>query len=189
MRGAIAGISFDRPNKRSTPSVPESSDPLLEEPMNTPRWLNTTLSTLLFALTLLALQGCFIFVDRDDDDDDDDDDYTVVENAAPAVLDGFDDTWWECAFSDNQGDYYWEFQATVDDLDGLSDIAWVDVFVYVDDREVLLDDFGLLDEGSGIWGGLVWEVDSNLRCGERVDVLFQVGDLRGDTDELWLTYD
>ena len=61
--------------------------------------------------------------------------------------------------------------------------------MYVDDREVLLDDFGLLDEGSGIWGGLVWEVDSNLRCGERVDVLFQVGDLRGDTDELWLTYD
>ena len=157
---------------------------LLEDLMNTQK---LALSALLLSMPLLMLQGCFIFVD--DHDDDDDDDLVVYDNAAPVVLEGYDETWWECAFADTQGDYFWEFQATVDDRDGLADISWVDVFVYVDDREVLLDDFGLLDEGEGVWGGLVWEVDSNLRCGERVDVLFQVGDLAGEIDELWLTYD
>ncbi len=148
--------------------------------------MNKTAAALLLALPLLSLQGCFVFVD---DHDDDDIVEPVITNSTPWVLDGFDETWWECAFSAATGDYYWEFQATVDDPDGLDDIWFVDVFVYVDDSEVLLDDFGLVDEGDGVWGGLVWEQDSNLRCGERVDVLFEVGDLAGDFDQLWLTYD
>jgi hypothetical protein len=148
--------------------------------------LNLMTTPALLLLPLLMLQGCFIFVD---DHDDDDDDVIVYANAAPIVLDGFDETWWECAFADGEGDYFWEFQATVDDRDGLSDVQWVDVFVYFDDGDTLVDDFGLINEGDGVWGGLVWETESNLRCGERVDVLFQVTDFAGDVDELWLAYD
>lgn len=154
--------------------------------MNTPTLLHKTAAALLLLLPLLTLQGCFIFVDDYDEDDDDD---VVFTNAAPEILRGYDETWWECGFSDAQGDYYWEFQATVDDLDGLEDISFVDVFIYLDDATYLVDDFGLIDEGDGVYGGIVWESESNLRCGERVDVLFQVGDFVGDLDEVWLTYD
>jgi hypothetical protein len=158
---------------------------LLEDPM-TARSPFQLAAGALIALPFLALQGCFVFVA---DPDPPREEVVVVSNAAPRVLDGYDETWWECTFSAPAGDYAWEFQATVDDADGLGDIAFVDVFVYVDDSDVVLDDFGLLDEGDGVWGGLVWEMDSNLRCGERVDVLFEVGDSAGDIDSLWLTYD
>ncbi len=142
----------------------------------------TLVRSLLLALPFLALQGCFIVVD-----DHDDDDYEPIPNAEPRVLAG-EDTWWACNRSDVEDDYFWEFQAIVDDPDGLGDIESVDVFVYRAERDELLDAYGLVDEGGGVFGGIVWESESYLYCGDPVDVLFEVVDVHGAAGSLFVTY-
>ena len=141
----------------------------------------------LAALTTLALlPGCFIFVD--DYDDDDDTTVIVVEesNHAPEILAG--DTWWVCDFDAAADAYFFEFQASVDDLDGLGDVEFVDVTVLDAITEEQLDSFGLIYEGDTIWGGLIWEDESNLFCGEEVDVIIEAWDRDDGYDRMVLSY-
>lgn len=137
--------------------------------------------SLLLSASLLALPGCVVVVD-------DDGHHEPLPNHSPYVLEGDDLTWWWCADSPADGDYFWEFQATVDDLDGLGDIESVDVYIYRAERDELVDAYGLLDEGGGVYGGLVWEADSYLFCSDPVDVLFEVVDVHGDVGTLWDLY-
>ena len=136
---------------------------------------------LLLAVPLLALQGCFIYVD-----DTDPDPVPVIYNEAPFVVDSAD-TWWDCGYSAPAGDYIWEFQAVVGDPDGLGDVDSVAVDVYLAGSDLILHGAWLDDEGGGVFGGLVYEYDADLRCGiDEVDVLFSVWDVHGASDSLWL---
>ena len=130
----------------------------------------------LFAMTTLS--GCILVVDGTRDDDGD--------NAVPYVVD--EDTYWNCALDDVVGVYFWEFQAGVGDADGLSDIDSVVADVVLSDTGFMLESVNLIDEGAGIWGGLVWEDESDLYCGDAVDVTFTVYDFLGDSDSFTLYY-
>ena len=85
-------------------------------------------------------------------------------------------------------EYSFEFQTIVDDPDGLSDID--DVVVFVDDADSggEIESFDLMNEGDGVYGGLVWENESNLRCGDPIDVTFQAWDVHGDSASFTLYY-
>ncbi|MCO4770423.1 MAG: hypothetical protein KDA24_10370 [Deltaproteobacteria bacterium] len=154
-----------------------------------PRTLNLTS---LFALLLIAtssLTGCFVFVEEDVYVDDDDSVYQPppVVNHAP-VFDG-NDSWWLCEYDEVRDDYFFEFQAVVDDLDGWTDVEFVDVTIFLaDDPDYMIDTFGLVYEGEGVWGGLVWERESDLFCGEAVDVLFEAWDNYGDRSDMLIRY-
>lgn len=140
----------------------------------------------LLALATSALSGCFVFVD------DDDDDVIVVEepvyvNSVPEIDAG--DSWWQCDWSDQREDYWFEFQAHVDDFDGPRDVQYVDATVFLaDDPDYMVDTFALLYESDAIWGGIVWEAESNLYCGEAIDVLIEAWDSHGDKAELLIRY-
>jgi hypothetical protein len=143
--------------------------------------------TLLAALfTLTTLPGCFIFMD--DYEDEENATIIIVEesNAAPEILAG--DTWWICDLDGPADAYFSEFQAHVDDLDGLGDVQFVDVTIEDAITGEYLDSFGLIYEGDGIWGGLIWEDESNLFCGEEVDVLVEAWDYEEAYDQMLITY-
>jgi hypothetical protein len=144
----------------------------------------TAAAFVLLALALTALPGCFIFVDEDDDDYIDE---PVFINSVPE----FDavDSWWQCDWSEQNQDYFFEFQARVEDFDGPRDVAYVDATIFLaDDPDYMIDSFGLIYEDGAIWGGLVWESESDLYCGEAIDVLFEAWDSYGDKAELLLRY-
>ena len=137
---------------------------------------------LLFFLSLAAmtsLSGCILVVDGVDDD-------SGIPNGIPYIVE--DDTYWNCALDDVVGVYFWEFQAGVGDADGLADVESVLVDVVLADSGFLLESVNLIDEGAGIWGGLVWEDESELYCGDAVDVTFTVYDFWGDSDSFTLYY-
>lgn len=139
----------------------------------------------LLALSLIALPGCFIFVE--DDDDDHSYEEPVFINSVPE----FDavDSWWQCDWSEQNQDYFFEFQARVEDYDGPRDVAYVDATVFLaGDPDYMIDTFGLIYEQGAVWGGLVWESESDLYCGEAIDVLFEAWDSHGDKAELLLRY-
>ena len=127
------------------------------------------------------LPGCFFIVDGDDDDDD-----VVPLNESPELIESM--SYWNCDLDSQMGEYWFEFQTVVEDLDGLSDIEYVDVTVLEPDTGFQIDSFALIDEGEGVYGGLVWESESSLYCGEPQDVLFEVWDFAGGYDSLTLYY-
>jgi hypothetical protein len=86
------------------------------------------------------------------------------------------------------GEYWFEFQTVVDDLDGLGDIDQVNASVYDADTGAEFDSFRLIDEGGGVYGGLVWESETALYCGDPWDVTFEVWDLLGDSYSFTLYY-
>jgi hypothetical protein len=136
-------------------------------------------------LTLALLPGCFIFLD--DDYDDDDVVIIVVEpNSAPEIIEA--DTWWLCDYDGAADTYFFEFQASVDDLDGFGDVRFVDVTVEDAITNEYLDSFGLVYEGGGIWGGLIWEDESNLFCGEEINVIVEAWDTEEAYDRLLIRY-
>ena len=146
-----------------------------------PRILNPHhLLSFLGLLALTSLTGCIFVVDGTNDDGYD------IDNAIPLVIE--EDTYWNCALDDVVGVYFWEFQAGVADADGLSDIETVIVDVVLSDTGFMLESVNLIDEGAGIWGGLVWEDESDLYCGDAVDVTFTVYDFLGDSDSFTLYY-
>ncbi len=146
----------------------------------------TTTALVLFALALSALPGCFIFVE-DDDDHVDRVEEPVWVNSVPEFDVG--DSWWACDWDETRQDYYFEFQARVEDWDGPHDVLYVDATVFLaDDADYMIDTFGLIHEDGPIWGGLVWEAESDLYCGEAIDVLFEAWDGAGDKAELLLRY-
>ena len=145
---------------------------------------NPRLPVLLLALA--TLPGCFIFVDEVDDHDDHGSEPVFV-NHLPFIDEG--ETFWLCDFDEGRQDYFFEFQTLVLDDDGWRDIDGVEVSVYLADHpDYLVGSFGLMAEGDGFWGGLVWESESDLFCGEAVDVVFEAWDSYGDTDVLTLLY-
>jgi hypothetical protein len=135
----------------------------------------------LLTLSSFLLPGCFFIVDQDDDDDD-----VVPLNEAPELIESL--SYWNCDLDSQMGEYSFEFQTVVEDLDGLGDIEYVDVTVLEPDTGFQIDSFALIDEGEGVYGGLVWESESSLYCGEPQDVLFEVWDFAGGYDSLTLYY-
>lgn len=135
----------------------------------------------LLTLFCFLLPGCFFIVDGDDDDDD-----VVPLNESPELIESM--SYWNCDLDSQMGEYWFEFQTVVEDLDGLSDIEYVDVTVLEPDTGFQIDSFALIDEGEGVYGGLVWESESSLYCGEPQDVLFEVWDFAGGYDSLTLYY-
>jgi len=133
-------------------------------------------------LLLAALPGCVVYVDDDDDDD------IPFVNELPYILEDEVSTYWSCGLDEMVSEYSFEFQTIVGDPDGLNDID--EVFAYVDDADTgeALDSFDLMNEGDGVYGGLVWEDESFLYCGEPIDVTFQVWDLHGDSASFTLFY-
>ena len=151
-----------------------------------PRTLNLMSILALLLVATSGLSGCFVFIDEPVDDDDA---YAPPPpvNHAP-VFDG-NDSWWLCDYDGARDDYFFEFQAVVDDLDGWTDIEFVDVSIFLaDDPNYMVDSFELLNEGQGVWGGLIWERESDLFCGGAVDVLFEAWDNFGDKSELLIRY-
>ncbi len=139
----------------------------------------------LLALSLTLLPGCFIFVD-DVDDDDDDDRVDVDVNYSPEI--DPDGTWWRCDYDPAANDYFFEFQAIVDDWDGDWDVGYVDVTIVEAGTDWEIDGFALLHEEDAMWGGLVWERESDLFCGEPIDVIFEAWDWDGAYDAFVLYY-
>lgn len=141
----------------------------------------------LLALAFSTLPGCWVFIEDDDDDVIIVDEEPVYVNSAP-VFDA-SDSWWQCDWSDQREDYWFEFQAHVDDFDGSWDVQYVDATVFLaDDPDYMVDSFPLLHEDGPIWGGIVWEAESNLYCGEAIDVLFEAWDSDGAKVELLIRY-
>jgi hypothetical protein len=135
----------------------------------------------LLTLSCFLLPGCFFIVDGDDDDDD-----AAPLNESPELIESM--SYWNCDLDSEMGEYWFEFQTVVEDLDGLGDIEYVDVTVLEPDTGFQIDSFALIDEGEGVYGGLVWESESSLYCGEPQDVLFEVWDFAGGYDSLTLYY-
>ena len=137
-------------------------------------------SGLMFAVTSLLLSGCFVFVDDDDD--------PPVVNYQPEILS--EETSWGCDYSASAGDYFFEFVTVVEDDDGPGDVEYVDVTVYEANTDYEIDSFPLLYEGDAVWGGLVWESESNLYdwCSHPIDVRFEAFDRAGGYDTYTLYY-
>jgi len=149
------------------------------------------LSTLRVLLTLTLastlLPGCFIFFEEEDDDHEDYEPApTPPPNAEPEIVS--DETWWFCDIDESANEWYFEFQAVVEDWDGAVDVEFVDVTVYDPIDGFTIDGFSLLYEGDAVWGGIVWEFESNLYCGEPVDVVFEAWDYHGGYDSFTLYY-
>lgn len=144
---------------------------------------------LLLALTVTLLPGCF-FVLEDDDDYDRNDEYDdsppPPANYEPEI--DRDGAWWHCDYDAGADDYYFEFEALVDDWDGDWDVAYVDVTIFEAGWDYEIDRFSLIHEEDNMWGGLVWERESELFCGEPIDVRFEAWDARGAYDSFTLYY-
>ncbi len=140
-------------------------------------------SLLALGVVATSLSGCFIFLGDDDDDEFEPD---PIVNVDPEILD--EETWWRCDLDTDMEEYFFEFQAVVDDLDGIEDVEFVDVTVFDADLGTTLESFTLINEGAGVWGGLVWETESSLFCGEPIDVMFEAWDVFEGYDSLTLYY-
>ena len=143
-------------------------------------------ATLMLIASCSLLPGCFVFVDEVEVDDDDDDRYEPPANALPEIQ--TNETWWSCDYSESTGDYYFEFQAVVEDWDGPMDVEYVDVTVYEAGYSYEYGAFTLNYEGDAVWGGIVWEHESDLYCGDPVDVVFDAWDVHGAHDQFTLYY-
>jgi hypothetical protein len=126
-------------------------------------------------MLLALLPGCVFILENDD-------------NELPYIFEDDDSTYWSCGEDGMVGDYSYEFQTIVDDPDGLSDIDEVIAFVYDADSDAQLDAFGLINEGNGVYGAIVWEDETTLYCPEPIDVTFQVWDVHGDSASFTLYY-
>jgi|SaaInl4_150m_RNA_FD_contig_31_1830996_length_491_multi_4_in_0_out_0_1 hypothetical protein len=142
----------------------------------------TLRSALLLVMATMLLPGCFVFLDDDDDDP------PPVVNYDPEIITG--ETEWFCEFSNSAADYFFEFVTVVEDDDGLGDVEYVDVTVYEANSDYEIDSFGLIYEGDAMWGGVVWEMESDLYqwCGEPVDVRFEAFDRSNGYDSFTLYY-
>ena len=144
----------------------------------------------LLAPVLLLAPGCFFIIEDDDDDGpvpvDQADPQPEPVNTPPIIIS--EDSWWACDWDPSSAEYFFEFQAVVEDDDGPRDVDWVDVTVYEAGSDRWIDGFTLLQEDGPVWGGLVWEDESNLWCGEPVDVLIEAWDSVDHYDSLLIRY-
>jgi len=138
---------------------------------------------LLTAFALAPAQGCFVVIEEDESITSNSD---VVLNNAPTIV--TDLSWWTCDYSPFDGDYLFEFQAVVDDLDGWSDVAEVNIYFFESGSPTVQDSFSLHYEGEGVWGGMVLEGDSSLYCGGATDAIIEAWDYFDDSDYLSIVY-
>jgi len=140
---------------------------------------------LLAALSLSLLPGCFIFVGESDDDDDYNEPPPEV-NYEPEI--DAEASWWFCDYDEQADDYFFEFETWVDDWDGDWDVDFVEVTILEAGWNYEIDGFTLIHEDEAQWGGLVWERESELYCGEPIDVRFEAWDRSGAYDSFTLYY-
>jgi hypothetical protein len=155
----------------------------MDEPWSQTMSPRHLLTALLLAQTT-TLSGCFLFVEEHVIEDHDP---PPPVNHAPEIVE--EGTWWLCDWDEVEFDHVFEFQIEVWDPDGDRDV--VDAFVTVmlaDDPGCVLGEFDLFDEGGGVWGGLVWERESDLFCGEPIDVRYEVYDAYGAGDGMTERY-
>jgi len=131
----------------------------------------------LMALVVGTTMGGCIFVLEDD---------PHSYGHAPRVVNS-GDTYWFCEYDAAQHDYYWEFQAEVDDEDGVGDIYVVDVTFYDAYTGEWVDTIPMFEETGHIWGSWTWERETYLYCGDAYDVVFYVEDWEGNSDSLVLS--
>ena len=144
-----------------------------------------TLSALTaLAAIALTLQGCFIVVDEDDDTGQPSNESVV--DAAPRIIESL--TWWTCEYSPYEGSYYFEFQAVVDDADGWSDVSEVNIYFFAPDSASVIDSFSMNYEGEGVWGGMVWEEETALYCGEATDAIIEAWDFFDRSDMMTIIH-
>lgn len=135
----------------------------------------------LFALVFTP--GCIFLIDDPDPPEEPTPEPFV--NSEPVFIG--DGTYWHCEQDDASGDFYFDFQAEVHDDDG--DVEELLVTVYAaGDLDTVIDDFEIFYEGAGIWGGRVWEGESNLFCTEPIDVAFEAWDSHGGYARLLIRY-
>jgi len=139
--------------------------------MRSLRWMG---SAAFLATMAFTMSGCFFI---------DDDDHHGYHGSAP-VVENNDYTYFFCEYDAYYNDYYWEYQASVWDADGLGDIRFVDVTFYDLYSGSYVDQVQLFDEGGGIWGAWSLERETNLWCGEPYEVVFTVEDYSGLSDSL-----
>jgi hypothetical protein len=141
------------------------------------------LATLLVlsALALAPLAGCFIVVEEEDSSTE-----PLDINHTPTIIAEL--TWWTCEFSPSVGEYYFEFQAVVDDLDGWSDVSDVNIYFFEPSSASVLDSYSMHYEGEGVWGGLVWEDESLLFCGDATDAIIEAWDYFDANDFLEINF-
>jgi len=137
----------------------------------------------LTALALAPLQGCFVFLEEDESISISE---QVPSNYAPTILS--DLSWWHCDYSPFEDEYFFEFQAVVDDLDGWSDVAEVNIYFYDAGSAVARDSFTMHYEGEGVWGGLVWESETFLFCGDATDAIIEAWDFFDANDLLTIDF-
>jgi|GEM_PF-6004476 len=111
----------------------------------------------------------------------------LMISPSPPLIDATE-TGWACDYYPDRGDYAFEFVTAVDDADGPLDVREVLVTVFLADRDIVLDSFFLNYEANGIWGGIVDESDSDMLCGDPLDVQFEAWDSAGLSDVLFLPY-
>jgi len=99
------------------------------------------LSSLVLLVVGSAMGGCIFVLD----------DEPHSYGHAPRVVNS-GDTYWFCEYDAAQHDYYWEFQAEVDDADGVGDIYIVDVTFYDAYTGDWVDTIPLFEETGHIWG-------------------------------------
>jgi hypothetical protein len=143
----------------------------------------------LSALTILVaiamtLQGCFIVVEEEDNLTEPSSESLL--SAAPRIVE--DLTWWTCEYSPYEGSYYFEFQAVVDDADGWSDVSEVNIYFFASESPSVIDSFSMHYEGEGVWGGMVWEDETALYCGEATDAIIEAWDFFDSSDILSILY-
>jgi hypothetical protein len=141
----------------------------------------------LLCLSLILLPGCFVFIDDVDHDHEDEDVSPPPEPNYDPEIDR-DGTWWLCDYDEIADDYFFEFQAVVDDWNGEWDVTYVEVTIFEAGWDYQIDGFSLIHEQDNTWGGLAWERESELFCGEPIDVLFEAWDYDGAYDTFMLYY-
>ncbi len=149
--------------------------------------MSRTLPLIVLWAGCLACSGC-LFVVEEPEPTAVVDEPVVYESTPPnqrPVIFPESTAWW-CEFAD--GDYAFDFETEVDDSDGLGDIDTVEVTVLLAGTGHQIDEFLLFDEGFGRFGARVWESESNLYCGEPIDVRFEVWDWAGEFDAVVLWY-
>ncbi|MBJ94163.1 MAG: hypothetical protein CMP23_06745 [Rickettsiales bacterium] len=130
----------------------------------------------------IGLQGCFVIIEEDDRGEP----MPTVYDDGPQIINAL--SYWTCDYSSPDARYFFEFQAVVDDPDGWRDVIEVNIYFFETQSARLVSGFSMHDEGEGTWGGMVWEDESAMYCGEPMDVIIEAIDQFGERDSLEIIY-
>jgi len=137
-----------------------------------------------FAALALSLQGCFIVVEEDEDLGDSSS--STSFNSDPSI--DVYQSWWTCDYSPYDDAFFFEFQAVVEDPDDWYSVDEVIIYFFAPGSPTVLDSFAMNHEGGETWGGIVWEAETYLFCGEPVDAIIEARNYLDGTDSLTILY-